>query len=64
MKLYIHRGKGHWVGSVCIVQAEDIDQATSLVLDWLDANELYTEPIDIQEVNPNNLYVYTNKGDH
>lgn len=64
MKIFIHRGKGHYTGSVCIVKTEDIDQATQLVLEWLDANDLVTEAINITEVHETANYIYTNNGDY
>lgn len=40
MKAYTHTGKGHYVGSVCVVLAESQKEAEKIICDYLDRNGL------------------------
>jgi hypothetical protein len=48
-KLYIHRGEGHYVGSVVVAIAEDLDTASMLIRGKLDEMGLFSEDLDIVE---------------
>lgn len=63
-KIYIHRGKGHYIGSIVIVIASSRAEAETLINDVLVFNNL-DEPLDIEE-NPikNNEVIYIDTGDY
>lgn len=50
MKLYIHRGAGHWTGSKIIVWAGSRKTAEKLVRETLDEHRLPEEVLDVEEL--------------
>ena len=51
MKLWIHEGKGHYIGSVVIVEAPDWESARLIVRAELDRSGLKDEPLAVKQLN-------------
>lgn len=51
MKVFIHTGKGHYVGSTVIAIAKSKKTAEKLIREALDEDGLTTEELDVSEVN-------------
>ena len=65
MKIYIHQGPGHYVGSVVVVVAESNELAERLVRVSLDTMGLSNEEILLTEFeNKPNTIIYTQRGDY
>lgn len=63
-KIYIHSGKGHYIGSKVIVIASSRTEAETLITDVLVFNNL-DEALDIQEMPiKNNEVIYIDTGDY
>lgn len=64
-KLYIHQGEGHYVGSVVVAIAEDLDTAATLIRGELDKMGLFSEELDIVERDTeSNSVVLSISGDY
>lgn len=65
-KIYIHEGKGHYIGSTVIVIAESEEDACELIRMQLDEMGLHEEPIDIVEIKNIVTFsiVYSNDGSY
>ena len=48
--LWIHRGAGHYIGSLVIVCAENKTDAETIIRDQLDKIGLKEEPLEVTEV--------------
>lgn len=57
MNIYKHTGKGHWIGSVVIVQAKTFKEAVLIIRKELDANGLISEKLNIQVVTTQIIHV-------
>lgn len=65
MKAYTHTGKGHYVGSVCVVLAESQKEAEKIIRDYLDRNGLSDENLNIQECSLGiPVIIYAQNGDY
>jgi RAB protein geranylgeranyltransferase component A len=67
IRLFIHRGKGHYIGSTIIVKAKDSSDAEILIRSQLDAVGLIGEEIQIEEIiisKDSNQVIYVNNGDY
>ena len=63
-KIYIHSGKGCWLGSKVIVVASSKEEAETLISEVLISNGL-KEPLNIEEMSiKNNLVIYTDNVDY
>ena len=49
MKIYIHEGKGHYIGSCVIVVSDNLENAKSLIRQSLDSMGLSDEELSITE---------------
>jgi hypothetical protein len=65
MKIYIHQGPGHYIGSAVVVVAESNEMAERLVRISLDTMGLLNEEILLTEfeIKPNTI-IYTQSGDY
>jgi hypothetical protein len=65
MKIYIHQGPGHYVGSVVVVVAESNELAERLVRVSLDTMGLLNEEILLTEYEiKSNKIIYAESGDY
>ena len=65
MKLWIHQGNGHYVGSICVVLADTKEDAEALVSAQLISSGLTNELPDVTEYKrKNNTVVYFDDGDY
>jgi hypothetical protein len=65
MKLYIHEGPGHYVGSVVIVVSDNYETAYEIISKRLDDMGLNKENISIIEKEIiNNEIVFSKSGDY
>ncbi len=67
MKIFIHTGKGHYIGSVVVVAAEDIGKAFFKVREYLDGQGLVNEKIEITEKQiseEETTIIYSQNGDY
>lgn len=49
MRVYIHEGAGHYIGSAAICFAESLEQAQALIRQRLDEAGLRDEPLNIRD---------------
>jgi hypothetical protein len=65
MKIYIHEGKGHYVGSCVIVVSDNSKNATELIRKSLDDMGLSDEELSITEKEiANDIVVWKENGDY
>lgn len=65
MKMYIHEGKGHYVGSCVIVVSDNLENAKSLIRQSLDNMGLSDEELSIEEKEiSNGIVVWKESGDY
>lgn len=68
MNIYIHEGKGHYIGSAIVVVADNFDVAKAVIRNKLDNNGLEKEIMDIVCIGPvemnRNSVVYSNDGNY
>jgi hypothetical protein len=65
MKLYIHEGPGHYVGSVVIVVSDNYETAYEIISKRLDDMGLNKENVSIIEKEIiNNEIVFSKSGDY
>ena len=65
LKIYIHEGGGHYIGSAVIVAAKNPSDAKFFIREELDKNGLEKEQIDIREVNViDGAVIYSDNGDY
>lgn len=50
MKIFKHKGKGHYIGSCIIIAAKSLEQAKAYVRVVLDRMGLDTEAVDVEEI--------------
>jgi predicted secreted hydrolase len=64
-KLWIHRGQGHYIGSLVVVNAESKEAAEKITRRQLDEAGLKSEPVEIQplEIKENSVLIFHN-GDY
>jgi hypothetical protein len=64
-KIYVHSGKGHYVGSGIVVVEESKEEATKLVRSLLDKNGLTDEEVSLEEFKiKKGEVVYLDNGDY
>jgi hypothetical protein len=65
MKIYIHEGKGHYIGSCVIVVSDNLENAKSLIRQSLDDMGLSDEELSItqKEISNGNI-VWKESGDY
>ena len=65
MKIYIHEGKGHYIGSTVVTICENLEIAKKLIRATLDDMGLSQEELSISEtkISPNNV-IYQASGDY
>jgi hypothetical protein len=64
-KIYIHSGKGYWLGSKVIVVASSDEEAQTLISEVLVSIGLNNEPLNIEEMSiKNNSVIYADNGDY
>lgn len=51
MKLYMHEGPGHWIGSCVVVIAENPEHAYSVIRGILDSGGLPAESLNVKEID-------------
>ena len=67
MKLFIHEGNGHYIGSTVIVWAENKDSAYKIIRKELNSMGLKDEEpfiIPIKLISKEPCVVYSNSGDY
>jgi hypothetical protein len=65
MKLYIHEGKGHYIGSCVIVVSDNLENAKSLIRQSLNNMGLLNEELSITEKEiSNGVIVCEESGDY
>lgn len=65
MKIYIHEGKGHYVGSCVIVVSDNLENAEGLIRQSLDNMGLSDEELSITEKEiSNGIIVWNESGDY
>lgn len=65
MKIYIHEGRGHYIGSAVVVIAENLSIAEELIREQLNNMGLDFEPLSISEEElVANKIVYSDSGDY
>ncbi|MBD2705516.1 hypothetical protein IC229_33200 [Spirosoma sp. BT702] len=66
-RLYVHEGKGHYIGSVVVVIAHSESEGWQLIRDYLDSNGL-SEPVNMTKtVNLTSIHselIYAQNGDY
>jgi len=65
MKIYIHEGKGHYIGSTVVAICENLEIAKKLIRTTLDDMGLSQEELSISEtkITPNSV-IYQASGDY
>jgi hypothetical protein len=65
MKIYIHEGKGHYIGSCVIVVSDNLENARGLIRQSLDDVGLSNEELSITEKEiSNGIIVWKESGDY
>ena len=65
MKIYIHEGQGHYVGSCVIVVSDSLENAKSLIRQSLNYMGLLDEQLSVTEKEiSNNTIVWKESGDY
>ena len=65
MKMYIHEGAGHHLGSCVIVVSDSLENAKSLIRQSLNGMGLFDEQLSITEKEiSNNTIVWRESGDY
>jgi hypothetical protein len=65
MKIYIHEGNGHYVGSCVIVVSDNLENAKGLIRQSLDGMGLSNEELSITEKEiTNDSVVWKENGDY
>lgn len=64
MKIYIHEGKGHFIGSKAIVLAKSRKTAEALIRQELDSSGLKKEVLNIRENEILPGLIYFDNGDY
>ena len=65
MKIYIHEGQGHYVGSCVIVASDSLENAKSLIRQSLNYMGLLDEELSVTEKEiSNNTIVWKESGDY
>jgi hypothetical protein len=65
MKIYIHEGKGHYMGSCVIVVSDNLENAKDLIRQSLNGMGLSDEELLITEKEiSNNIIVWKESGDY
>ena len=65
MKIYIHEGKGHYIGSCVIVVSDNLENARGLIRQSLDDVGLSNEELSITEKEiSNGIIVWKENGDY
>lgn len=63
MKIFVHTGKGHYIGSVAVVAAENLEEAEKKVRLYLDNSGLKEEELSLSE-KPCEGVIYFHNGDY
>lgn len=67
MSIYVHEGRGHWIGSVVVVWASTSEQAVQIVRKYLDDNGLPQEAVSLRLASvdePKPGIIYAQNGDY
>ena len=65
MKIYIHEGKGYYIGSCVIVVSDNLENAKSLIRQSLDEMGLSDEELSITEKEiSNGIIVWKESGNY
>ena len=65
MRIFIHKGNGHYIGSVVVVSAETITDAVEIIEKYLIDNGLSNEALNIEEIEINDAsIIYAQNGDY
>jgi hypothetical protein len=65
MRIYIHEGKGHYIGSCVIVISDNLENAKTLIRQSLDDMGLSDEELSITEKElSNGIIVWKESGDY
>jgi hypothetical protein len=65
MKIYIHEGKGHYIGSCVIVVSDNLENAKGLIRQSLNDMGLSNEELSITEKEiSNGIIVWKENGDY
>lgn len=64
MKIYVHRGPGHYIGSTIVVVAGTIKEARKMIREELDECGLKNEPFGIDNFKITPGVILSNNGDY
>ncbi len=64
MDIWIHGGRGHYIGSAVIVRAPTLPVASELIRAQLDERGLADEPLNIRLVPADQAVIYVDDGDY
>jgi len=64
LKIYKHKGQGHWIGSCVIVVTNSIEDATEMIRTELDAQGLEKENLNIKVFEIKERIIHINNGDY
>jgi hypothetical protein len=68
VRVYVHEGSGHWIGSCIVVLAESPLQAVEMIRKELDDGGLPNEPVTIQGLREYTLnqpkLIHVDNGDY
>lgn len=64
VRVYVHTGKGHWLGSVVVVLAHNLEHARRLVRKELDRVRLDSEELNIKLHPKREHIIYIDNGDY
>ena len=63
MGIFIHEGRGYYIGSTVIVRADNIEEAKVIIRNILDENGLVKEAVDVRDISEENV-IYVHNGDY
>lgn len=64
MRIYMHKGAGHYIGSVIIMIAEYESDAIETIRNELNKNGLIDEPLNITNCEIKPGIIYSDNGDY
>lgn len=63
MGIFIHEGRGYYIGSAVIVKADNIEDAEIIIRNILDEKGLIGEKVDVVDISEENV-LYVHDGDY
>lgn len=63
MGIFIHEGRGYYIGSTVIVKANNIEEAKNMIRSVLDEHGLVNEEVDVVDIS-NKKVLYVHNGDY